>query len=93
MAIKNNTVNVLREVDRLITKGLEEITPKIESTAKKTVVVVTGKLQRSITTKIEDKKAVIGSSLVYAPKVEMDKPFLRVALENNMTNIRKAFNA
>lgn len=91
MAIKDNTAGVLQEVDRRIAAALEDVAPKVTKTAKDVVVVVTGKLQRSITEKIDKRKAVIGSPLVYAPMVEINKPYLRVALETNKENIRRAF--
>ncbi len=91
MKIINNTTGVLQEADRLILKALEEVTPKIEATAKQTVIVKSGDLKDSITAEVSSKKAVIGSPLDYAPKVEMNKPFLRPALHGNIQNIRKAF--
>ena len=93
MVIKDNTINVLREVDRRISKGLDEIAPDIISMAKILVPVVSGDLQRSIEAEITDKKATIGSSLDYAVKIETDNPYLRPSLEANKTNIRRVFNA
>lgn len=91
MITKDNTAGVLREVDRKVSQGLSEIAPAVETLAKQTVVVVSGDLQRSITTEISDNEVRIGSPLKYAPKIEMDKPFLRVALEGTMAKIRRVF--
>lgn len=93
MRIIDNTKDVLAEVDNLATEKLSEVASLVKNTAKDIVVVVTGKLQRSITSKVEDKKAIIGSPLVYAPKIEMNKPFLRPAVIQNKENIRRIFKA
>lgn len=91
--IKDNTAGVLREVDRLISDGLKEITPEVVSMAKILVPVVSGDLQRSIEGKVVDKKAIIGSPLAYAEKIETNQPYLRPALEANKTKIRETFRA
>ena len=91
MIIKDNTEGVLQEVDRRITKGLEEIAPIVRDTAKDVVPVVTGKLQKSIIAEIDDNKAIIGSPVEYAPYVEMNKPYLRPALEAVKIKIRRVF--
>jgi len=88
---KDNTAGVLREVDRLTSVGLKEITSDVVSTAKMLVVVKTGDLQRSIDGKITGNKAIIGSPLDYAAKIERDNPYLRPALEANTTTIRRVF--
>ena len=91
MIIKDNTEGVLQEVDRRITKGLEEVAPIVRDTAKDVVPVVTGKLQKSIIAEIDDNKAIIGSPVEYAPYVEMNKPYLRLALEKSKAIIKRTF--
>ena len=91
MMIKDNTANVLQEADRRISKGLDIIDKDIEKLAKVIVVVKSGDLQRSITTVREDKKIIVGSPLKYAAKIEMDKPYLRPALEGVTATIRRVF--
>lgn len=91
MKITDNTAGVLREVQRRISAGLAEIAPEVEFIAKRDVVVVSGDLQRSITAEVEGNRLVVGSPLVYAAKVEMDKPYLRPALEAVRAKIRRVF--
>lgn len=91
MRITDNTSAVLREARRRVSAGLVEIAPAIVATAKKDVVVVSGDLRESISAEVGDVKIVVGSHLPYAAKVEMDKPFLRPALEKTRAKIKKVF--
>lgn len=91
MKITDNTAGVLAEAQRLTSAGLEEIAQEVVFIAKRDVVVVSGDLQRSITAEVEDEKVVVGSPLVYAAKVEMDKPYLRPALEAVRATIKRIF--
>jgi len=91
MKITDNTAGVLAEAKKRTSAGLEEIAPEIVEAAKRTVPVVSGDLQRSISAEVKDNRLTVGSPLEYAPKVEMDKPFLRVALEKSRTAIKKIF--
>lgn len=91
MKIIDNTSAVLGEVNRRVSAGLAEIAPTIVATAKQDVVVVSGDLRESITAEVSDVKIVVGSHLPYAPKVEMDKPFLRPALEKARSKIKRVF--
>ena len=91
MRIKDNTANVLRETDRLITKGLEQSASIVKDKAIATVAVKTGATQRSIAFNVERRKAVIGAGTEYAPHLEIRKPFLRPALESSKAEIRRIF--
>jgi len=89
--ITDNTNAVLGEVNRRTSAGLKEIAPIVVNTAKRDVVVVSGDLQDSITAEVEGNKLTVGSPLPYAPKIEMDKPFLRPALEKTRAEIKRVF--
>ncbi len=91
MKITDNTSAVLKEANRRVSAGLAEIAPAIVATAKQDVVVVSGDLQRSIVAEVSDTKIVVGSHLPYAAKVEMDKPFLRPALEKARSKTKRVF--
>ena len=91
MKITDNTAGVLREVQKRTSAGLKEVAPDIVRAAKRTVPVVSGNLQRSITVEISEDKVVVGSPLDYAPKIEMNKPFLRPALEGARAKIKRVF--
>lgn len=91
MRITDNTTGVLREVDKRASAGLIEVAKEVKSIAKQDVVVVSGDLRDSITAEVSGNKAIIGSPLNYAPKIEMDKPFLRPALEKARAKIKRVF--
>lgn len=91
MRIKDNTRGVLREIDLKAEIALLKAGRMVESTAKRLVVVVTGKTQASITTQHEKRKETIGSLLEHVPRLEIAKPFLRPALHANLENIRRLF--
>ncbi len=91
--IIDNTDKVLREVRRKSSAGLREIAPVIVKEARRVVVKKSGRLERSITAKISDKKVVVGSPLNYAPKIETNKPYLRPALLAVKEQLRKVFRA
>ncbi len=91
MKITDNTSAVLREVNRRVSLGLEEVAPVLEATAKKLVTVVTGTTRDSISAEVIDGRLVVGTPLDHAAKLEMDKPFLRPALEASMTKIKRVF--
>lgn len=93
MKITDNTKAILAEANSRASAGLEKIEPIILGTAKRDVVVVTGALRDSITAEVEGNRLTVGSPLPYAPKIEMDKPFLRPALESNRTKIQEIFGA
>ena len=83
MITRDNTSAVLNEAGRLADELLEETALDVVETAKAIVVVKTGALQDSIDAEwVNDKEIAIGSPLDYAAKIEMDKPYLRPALEN-----------
>ncbi len=91
MKITDNTSAVLGEARRRVSAGLVEIAPAIVATAKQDVAVVSGDLRESITAEVKDDKIVVGSHLPYAPEVEMNKPFLRPALEKARSKIKRVF--
>ncbi len=93
MKMTNNTADILAEVNRRASAGLKEVGEIIKPSAKDIVVVVSGDLRDSITAEVSEKELVVGSPLAYAPKIEMDKPFLRLALIQNKEKIRKIFRA
>ena len=91
MKIIDNTAAVLSKMNSLIDEKLNIIEENLLSSAKRRVVVKSGKLQRSITTKIEDNELTLGSPLPYAPIIEAEQPFLRPALVENKDIIKKVF--
>jgi len=101
--IRDNTKNVISEVDKLIKQRLKDSAILVERTAKQNLYpghgLITGTLKRSINRRIERRRALIGSNVEYAPYVEMGtskmsaKPYLRPALESNWSEIRKIFGA
>lgn len=93
MKITDNTSGVLREVDRRITQSLEESVSIVKEKAIATVAVKTGATKRSIDSKVEGHKAVVGAGTEYAPHLEIRKPFLRPALHGSLNLIRKVFGA
>jgi len=99
MVMKDNTKAVLNEADRLVKQKLTIAALLVERTAKQICPVRTGTLKRSITRRIEKRRAFVGSNVEYAPYVEMGtsrmaaKPYLRPALEANMDRIKEIFGA
>ncbi len=97
--IKDNTKGILSESDRLIRDKLTQSAILVERTAKQMCPVDTGTLKRSITRRIERRRALVGSNIEYAPYVEMGtskmsaRPYLRPALETNWGEIRRIFGA
>jgi len=101
MAIKDNTNDVLAEVDRLAKGKLQIAALLVERTAKETgyCPVDTGTARRSITHKVEKRRAVIGSNVDYFPHIEMGTRKmsahapLRRSLETNWNKIKRLFGA
>lgn len=93
MKITDNTAAVLIEADRRASAGLKRIAPMVEASAKEIVPVVSGDLQDSISAEVKDNRLTVGSPLIYAPKVEMDKPYLRPALYKHLGDIQRIFKA
>ena len=91
MRITDNTAGVLREAQKRTSAGLKEVADEVVRIAKRDVVVVSGDLQRSIAAEVSEDKAIVGSPLIYAPIVEMNKPYLRPALEAVRAKIKKVF--
>lgn len=99
--IKDNTDDILNEVDRLIKQKLERACLLVERSAKKACPVDTGTLRRSIVhvMSLDGRSAFVGSNVEYAPFVEMGtskmaaQPYLRPALHGNMPRIRRIFGA
>jgi len=97
MSIKDNTRGVLSEADRLVKQKLELSALLVERTSKEICPVDTGTAKRSITHKVERRKAVIGSNVEYFPYIEMGTKKmsafapLRRALEINWDKIKMIF--
>ena len=75
-------------------KALAKGALRVERTAKLIVPVDTGKLRTSITYSIEGNKAIVGTSLEYAAKVELGigqrrQPYLTPALNMNREQIKQ----
>lgn len=68
---KDNTEEVLSAMEKAIERGLEAIGLSAEGHAKKETPVDTGRLRNSIGHAVEDKAAYIGTSVEYAPYVEL----------------------
>jgi len=71
--IKDNTKGVLSEVDKLIKQRLTDSAILVERTAKLPgyCPVKTGTARRSITRRIEKRRALVGSNVEYFPIIEM----------------------
>jgi len=89
--IQDNTANVLQELENRVTEALSTVGSKIVATAKRIVPVDTGALQRSIEDEASEGVLMIGSDKDYAAKIEIDQPYLRPALMENLDAIAKAF--
>lgn len=66
----------------------------VERAAKEIVPVDTGHLRRSITSVVDEGRGVIGTSVEYAPNVELGigqrpQPFLTPAFLNNLDDIKE----
>ena len=68
---KDNTKEVLSDMEKAIERGLEAIGLTAEGHAKKNTPVDTGRLRNSISHAVEDKSAYIGTNVEYAPYVEL----------------------
>lgn len=109
--IEDNTNAVLAESDRLIKEKLilsallvertaKEYCPRLASRPpKNSKIPSTGTAKRSITHRIEKRRAVVGSNIEYFPYIEMGTKFfaafapLRRSLETNWSKIRQIFGA
>ena len=97
--IKDNTADVLREADKLISQKLVTAALMVERSAKEFCPVLTGTLKRSITHQpvVPKRTVYVGTNVEYAPFVELGtgrmsaRPYLRPALETNMDRIRRLF--
>lgn len=100
--IKDNTDDILNEVDRLIKQKLERASLLVERTAKKPgyCPVKTGTARRSIThvISLDGRTAYVGSNVEYFPYIEIGtvkmaaKFPLSRALHSNMQQIKRIFN-
>jgi len=109
--IKDNTKAVLNEADRLVKQKLTIAALLVERTAKENCprlssrppknpkIPSTGTAKRSITRKIEKRRAFVGSNVEYFPYLEMGTSKmvafapLRMGLESNMDRIKEIFGA
>lgn len=101
MPIKDNTNAVLKESDRLLREKLTIAALLVERTAKETgyCPVLTGTARRSITRKVEKRRAIVGSNIEYFRHIEMGTRKmaafapLRRSLETNWNKIKRLFGA
>ena len=97
--IKDNTAEVLKEVDRLSDKAFQEVAPFVVASAQEFVPVVSGDLQGSIVAEVEDGTLRIGSPLDYADEIEVGtektpaQPYLRPALMKTLRRFERAFRS
>lgn len=80
-----------KKIRGFINKALDKAAFLVERTAKiyQTPHVLTGRLRASIAKRVLDMNAEIGSNVSYARKHEKDYPFLKPALTNKSTEIKK----
>ena len=71
VTIKDNTQQVLSALEKAKKQGLEAIGMTAEGHAKKNTPVDTGRLRNSITHDADSNAAYIGTSVEYAPYVEL----------------------
>lgn len=101
--MKDNTKDILNEVDKRIRQNLKTAALMVERTAKSKgyCPVLTGTARRSITHEPQAPKREIrvGSNIEYFPHIELGtskmaaKAPLRRALEANMAKIKRLFKA
>lgn len=97
--IKDNTDEVLGELEKAMARALERIGLSAEGYAKKECPVDTGNLRNSITHAVEmdEKAAYIGTNVEYAPYVELGtrrskaQPFLKPAATEHSTVYKRIF--
>ncbi len=71
--------------ERALTKGAIYLTGLIKELAP----VRTGNLRDSYNYDVDNKQAIVGSPVEYAPYVEVTRPHVRPAVDNNEDNIVK----
>jgi len=99
--IRDNTKNIISEVDKLIRQRLTDSAILVERTAKLPGYCPrkTGTSARSITRFIEKRRALVGSNVEYFPYHELGTSkmpahaSLRRALETNWGKIKRIFGA
>lgn len=92
VTLTDNSAGTLSSIDSAILRALETIGGKGETYAKYLCPVRTGNLRNSIThqTDADEKAAVIGTNVEYAPYVELGtvkqkaQPYLRPAIEDHI---------
>lgn len=94
----NTTDQTVSKIKNGIHSALEQSADVVGATAVAVVPVDTGNLMRSINHKFEgENKVLIGTDVYYAGFVELGtsrmaaRPYLRPALENNVTKIENIF--
>lgn len=103
MAIKieietNNSAAILAELESAIEKGLNKAGDIVVNRAKDIVPVDTGALRDSISKEVEGSKLSVGATEDYAAYVELGtskmgaRPYLRPAIENNISAIKQAIS-
>ena len=89
----NNSSSALNAMDAAVLRALEIIGGQAETNAKALCPVDTGRLRNSITHMVDDeeKSAIIGTNVEYAPYVELGtvkmapRAYLRPAIEEHIT--------
>ena len=89
--IETDNIDEIKEATKeQLAIAFEEIAQYAQSFAVLACPVDTGNLQGSIDHEADDRRAVIGTNVEYAPYVEMgtskmsEQPFLRPAIENHL---------
>lgn len=95
----NNTPEVLAKIKSAIAAALDESGNLVENAAVEKCPVDTGNLRNSLTHQVNGDTVEIGTGVEYAPYVELGtsrmgkKPYLRPALENNISKIEQIFKS
>ena len=86
---KDNTAQVLAELESAAARALEACGMQAETFAKEKCPVDTGRLRGSITHAVDDNAAYIGTNVEYGAYVELGtskmraRPYLRTAIEDH----------
>ena len=89
---------VMSSFDGGLERGLTAAAILVEADGKLRVPVDTGRLRQSITHRVEDSTATVGTGVEYAASVEYGygqraQPYLRPALDQNREKIRRLISA
>ena len=85
----------IEAVRRGNTKGLTAAAMEVQGQASEIAPKITGNLRNSITYKVKEEEAIVGTNVEYAPYVEFGtskmeaQPYLEPSLHNNKKKIEK----